>query len=459
MTHSMAQRQQDQIERRLRELGIHTRMLDGHRTLLGSLRVGPAPFETLDGSSRRVKTVVFSTVGPDRIKCLRPRFLFQLPLQKILDCHSAADLESRIRQAWRAHCERLRNTRAWLSSLGADPEIADNESLTLPIDGEDQATRVTWIDSHRLVLPGSGPLSGIALEEAEDRVLRLARTSVASGVDVEIAISERLGALARAHAQRREAEFRHNPYEQAPLATVVDERPRRVLLVGPRLADGRAYAESLRLRGYAVDAVRTFEEALAATNVVSPELVLADMQLGRSDGIELVVMLREAGGIEDLPVVLVDSTRRPARRQAAREAGAAGYLVHPLDISKIAPNLERMISAPQRRRFTRYEKRLSVRIAGVEQPGLVTALGRGGMFLATDRDLQSRRVHRCVVTLAELGETLRVEAEVLYRVGGAAAACRGVGMRFHAFPNADEAVLIDYLKHLDAKSAGLGQVL
>ena len=216
----------------------------------------------------------------------------------------------------------------------------------------------------------------------------------------------------------------------------------------------------------------TAEEALAYDRMDHAEVnavFVADLLDASSSGdLADVLDLGTGAGYPGVPlaiaepnakVVLVDSTRRPARRQAAREAGAAGYLVHPLDISKIAPNLERMISAPQRRRFTRYEKRLSVRIAGVEQPGLVTALGRGGMFLATDRDLQSRRVHRCVVTLAELGETLRVEAEVLYRVGGAAAACRGVGMRFHAFPNADEAVLIDYLKHLDAKSTGLGQVL
>ena len=63
-------------------------------------------FETLD-QPLRIDEVVFSTVGQDRIKCLRPRPLFALPLLRIASCRDAVAIEARLRLAWHQHLNDL----------------------------------------------------------------------------------------------------------------------------------------------------------------------------------------------------------------------------------------------------------------------------------------------------------------------------------------------------------------
>jgi two-component system chemotaxis response regulator CheY len=303
------------------------------------------------------------------------------------------------------------------------------------------------------VLPSPGPLSGIALERPEDRLIRIDRIDRSAGtsVELEIAVTNRMEELARLAA--RLAEERR---QEAALAAPPEEPTRRksdthrLLLVGPRLSEERACIESLRLRGYEVRTARAQQEAVTALDCWSPELVMVDTNLGRFEGIELIPELRQVAGIEEVPVVLVDDQRRPARREAARRVGAVGYLVRPIDVARIADRLARLVNSPRRRRFTRYDSRVSAHVVGAQEACIATDLGRGGMFLATDEDLPAHSLRDCELRLPELGRTLRVQAEVLYRMGAAGAKRRGVGMRFRHFPEADEPLLIEYLRSLES---------
>jgi len=206
--------------------------------------------------------------------------------------------------------------------------------------------------------------------------------------------------------------------------------------------------ERFRLRGYTLHVVSTEAEALRVFSKVSPELVLADYELGRSDGAALILALRQVMGVEELPVLLIDNSRRESRREAARQVGAAAYLIHPVDVGRIADRLTNLIANPRRRRYTRYDRRLPVRVHGTERPCLVTKLGRGGMFLTTHANLSAHTVQRCEISLPEVDERISVDAEVLYRRGSTAGQRGGVGLRFHQFDNQDEATLIDYLGHI-----------
>ena len=222
-----------------------------------------------------------------------------------------------------------------------------------------------------------------------------------------------------------------------------------MLLVGPKVTRESTCIESLRLRGYDVASAAGEREAIATFDHCSPELVLADVRLGRSEGIDLIQSLRQVPGIEEVPVLLMDTRKREERREAARRMGAAGYLVYPIDVSQIAERLSQIVSEPGRRRFTRYDQRVAVQVQGSREPLLTTAIGRGGMFLATDEDLPRREIRDCKLALPEIGASVRVEAEVLYsgRVGQRARP--GVGVRFRVFKNEDEPVFIEYLRNLD----------
>lgn len=437
------------VFRQLTEMGVKARLMEGERCVLATMRMQPAPIDGLEGAVL-FDQVMFVTVGRDSIKCLRPRALFQLPLIRILDCRDTTSIEARIRLAWKRHIGELEETRAWLKSLGSDVDIVEDGSvLSIPIEGESRNATASLIDSRRVILPGQGTLSGVPLQRPEDRTMPIDR-SIHSSVELEIAISTRLEELVRLDRRLAEENRRAALTLESDTERRADPARRmRLLVIGPKIVNETQCIESLRLRGYQVDTAQTEQEGLAVFDTKSPELVLADMHQGRNDGTSLVLALRQVTGIEEIPVILVDDARRQSSREAARRVGAAGYLVYPVDVQRISHRLESMVLEPQRRRFTRYRRKLPVMIEGATYSCMVTTLSRGGMFVATDDNLPAESLQRCKVSLPELDRNVSCEAEVVYRRGNLGRERGGVGVRFHSFLGSDENLLIDYLRNIE----------
>jgi two-component system chemotaxis response regulator CheY len=419
-------RGQKLVLRRLERLGIAAEFLPGRRSVIATLPLGGAPFTTLEGP-RYFDQVRFATVGPHEIKCLEPLPFFYLPLVNIVGCTDAAEIEEKIRASWSARTESLRKARESLLRLGVEVEPEQGGALlAFGIGDDDDRARARCSRPGQVVLPARGPLAGKPLRRPEDRLFAV-DPAHGSAVELEIAITGRLERMARAEerlADRRRLALAAEP--DRPKRRI-EGRRNRVLLVGPRLATDPSFAEGLRLRGYEVARARTATEALATFDSRSSEVVFSDTDLGRCEGIELIPAVHALAGIHRLPIVLVDDRMRPQRREASRGIGAAGYLVHPVDVSRIAAGLGRMLNAPKRRRFERYPRRLM------------------GMFVCTDRNSPTRALERCELTLPEIGETLRLEVEALYRLPASPSRSPGLGFRFHSFPDDNESTLIDYL--------------
>jgi len=235
------------ILNRLNKMGIRTRLMSGGRTVLASMSVGSEPFETL-GRAVRVDDVVFSTVGQDRIKCLRPRLLFALPLLRVVNCRDAKAIEARIRTAWRQHLDELRASQRWGQSMNAEMGISEDGSLlSLTISGENRPARAYVCKPRTVILPGRGPLSGVALGRAEDRLHEI-EPGIHSSVDLDISISNRIEELIRID-RRLEAERRRQAVREAEglLGRSATQRSHRLLLVGPQIANERRCIDSLKL--------------------------------------------------------------------------------------------------------------------------------------------------------------------------------------------------------------------
>ena len=437
-------RVQKLVLRRLERLGITAEFLPGRCSVIASLPLGTAPFTTIEGP-RYFERVRFATVGPNQIKCLEPPPFFQLPLVNIAGCTDAREIEQKIRAGWSARTEALRKVRESLRRLGVEAEPEQGGTLlAFAIGVDDDSARVRCNRPGQVILPARGPLAGKPLRRLEDRLFAV-DPGYELAVELEISITGRLEKLARAEErladQRRVALIGERGRPKAE----IQERRNRILLVGPRLAREPSFAEGLRVRGYEVARAQTATEALTAFDSKSFEVVFSDTNLGRCEGIELIPAVQTLAGIGRLPIVLVDDRMRPPRREASRRMGAAGYLVHPLEASRIAPTLARMLATPKNRRFKRYQRRLAVHWRGSQHGAFTTAIGRLGMFVCTDRNNPAKTLERCELTLPELGETLRLDVESLYRLRGAPAGRPGVGLRFHSFPDDNESTLIDYL--------------
>jgi CheY-like chemotaxis protein len=446
------------LAKRLEGMGVEVEVLPGGRCARGRMRLRRVPFALLDGP-QTFTHLGFATVGATHVKCLEPAALFQLPLVPIAGCTSADMIEDRVRAAWAAQGRALRDAARALGALGVQTRVESGGSaLAFPIGVEDREARARCLDAWRVALPSRGPLSGLPLARARERLwTRPSGAETAS--DVEIAATDHLERLAR--EARRPRLVTASPAVALASAKPLRATPigsgHRVLLVGPLLGRDGELLAGLRGLGHRTRIEYSIQDALDAFAEQSFELVLADAHLGRGEGLELVPALAELPGIERLPLILVDERPRESLREAARRVGAAGYLAHPVEAARIAAGLERLLRGRGRRRFVRLGQRLAVDWDGGE-PAFTTEVARLGLAVRTLRELRAGAVHRWAIRLPEIGETVRVDAQTIYRVPAAGVQDPIAGLRIRSFPDRNEALWIDYLTALLGEpKPGLGE--
>ena len=120
---------------------------------------------------------------------------------------------------------------------------------------------------------------------------------------------------------------------------------RRVVLVVDDEAITRdVVAAMLDLEGVEVHQAGDADSAIALAREIKPDVVLLDVMLaGGADGLDVCRRLTAAG--DAARVVMLTGRADAAARQAAEEAGAAGYLVKPFS----AVDLFRVVDEEQAR--------------------------------------------------------------------------------------------------------------
>lgn len=453
------QRQYARFER----MGLACRAMPGGRTLLVSLPVGSAPFESPSGPLS-IERILFATVGADQIKCLRPRPVFNLPLLDIRRCADAPAIEAVIRQAWRDRTRELRETGRTLRNLGVEVGVIEGGSLlAFPLTGESPDRPVLMHRLDEAILPTAGPLSGHRLAGLDERVVDVSGR-LDSAAELDLLLGSRLQDLARTAAAREAAERRPRltprepvllagplvgasappPHDGATAAASPTREP-KVLLVGARLVENAALRDELQRQGYRIATARSEPEALMRLAGMTPDLVLSQYALGRSDGATFVQAIRSLPGIVRIPVVLLDDTHHQSRQDAARAVGASGYVIEPVETTRFVNKLHKIAASPGDRRFIRYAGRLAARLAGQTRPCVATEIGRGGFFISTPASVESRDETECEITIPEMHRSLAFVGDVLYRSELQGVDRQGIGVRIREISPEDEAALIAYV--------------
>jgi two-component system chemotaxis sensor kinase CheA len=105
------------------------------------------------------------------------------------------------------------------------------------------------------------------------------------------------------------------------------DRPARILVVDDALTTRTLEVGILEAAGYEVLAAGDGLEAWAALDERGADLVVTDVHMPRSDGVELCRRIRSSERFSDLPVVMVTSLGSDEDRRAGLEAGADAYIV------------------------------------------------------------------------------------------------------------------------------------
>lgn len=113
-----------------------------------------------------------------------------------------------------------------------------------------------------------------------------------------------------------------------------------VLIVDDDRTIAESLADMISLFGYQTTIVSGARFAFESIVDNLPSLVLLDLNLPGVDGLEVCRYIKRDPTAGNTPVVFVSVEDDPTIMEEAREAGASGYLVKPVDLSALESLLE-----------------------------------------------------------------------------------------------------------------------
>jgi CheY-like chemotaxis protein len=119
-------------------------------------------------------------------------------------------------------------------------------------------------------------------------------------------------------------------------------RPARILLVEDSVADAKLVQLALEESGSTTEVLRAEDggdamvklDAIAAGDMVRPDLVVLDINLPRANGIDVLRRIKSDPELRTLPVVVFSTSRSDVDVAAAYACGASSYIVKPVDLHR-----------------------------------------------------------------------------------------------------------------------------
>ena len=146
---------------------------------------------------------------------------------------------------------------------------------------------------------------------------------------------------------------------RAPSPTPEPAAKREVVVVADDNADMRQYLRHLLGARYEVHAVSDGRQALEATRLLRPALVLADVMMPQLDGFGLLRAIRDDASLASMPVILLSARAGEESRVEGLQAGADDYLVKPFTARELLARVEAHLKlANLRREASEREERL-----------------------------------------------------------------------------------------------------
>lgn len=107
----------------------------------------------------------------------------------------------------------------------------------------------------------------------------------------------------------------------------------RILIIDDDLASCRTLELLLGGQGHEARIAHTFEDGLAAARADSPQLVILDLRMPGTSGLEGLPQLKRE--FPEMPVIMITAYHDRETVQQARRLGAADCLAKPLDINEL----------------------------------------------------------------------------------------------------------------------------
>lgn len=102
---------------------------------------------------------------------------------------------------------------------------------------------------------------------------------------------------------------------------------KKILLVEDDQALANVYKARLEIEGFETQWVGNGEDALAAAQKFSPDLILLDAMMPKISGFDVLDILRNTEGIRNIHVIMLTALSQPKDKERAKALGVDDYLV------------------------------------------------------------------------------------------------------------------------------------
>ena len=116
-----------------------------------------------------------------------------------------------------------------------------------------------------------------------------------------------------------------------------------VLVVDDSASMRHVLEDLLKGAGYRVIVAEHGQDALTKARGETIHLVLSDVNMPVMDGIEFVDEFKQQSSNEHIPVVMLTTEADPELKNAAKQAGAKGWIIKPFDNEQLLNAITRLI--------------------------------------------------------------------------------------------------------------------
>lgn len=117
-------------------------------------------------------------------------------------------------------------------------------------------------------------------------------------------------------------------------------RPIKVLVVDDEPKIVQTLQDRLEMNGYEVLAAYDGREGLDMAVDHKPDVILLDIIMPFMDGLQMLEMLRENDGCQNIPVIMLTARSQPSDMERAKKAGIEDYIVKPFNFKELLEKIE-----------------------------------------------------------------------------------------------------------------------
>lgn len=214
---------------------------------------------------------------------------------------------------------------------------------------------------------------------------------------------------------------------------------------------------------YSINTMNSAEDVLAFLEVAQPDLILTEISLAGTDGVELLKKIKRTPATNALPVIVLTSSKDPKVKEACQRENCTNYLQKPVEPDVLYAAIQKVTETTPRQ-YIRLATSLNVMVGegrDAEEAVIqnyITALSEQGMFVNTEKPKPVGL--RIPITIFLEANRIKVEGMVLYSFDRGKGPLRtaGMGVKFVRIGSEDQALIRQFIHRRITKGLTMGQI-